>query len=75
MAPSAARIPCRMPPPSKVGPAEHDALTIHSLLPRTISPLVPMSMKRVSFSVQGRPAAVTPATMSPPSQLAGHGMA
>ena len=46
MAPSAARMPHLMPAPSNAGPAEQAQPTIHSALPMTISPLVPMSMKR-----------------------------
>ena len=50
MAPGSAH-PVATPPPSKAGPAEQAHDSRHSLLPSTISPLVPMSMKRVSLSV------------------------
>ena len=49
MAPGEARMPSRTPPPSKAGPAEQAHESSQSLLPSTISPLVPMSMNSVSF--------------------------
>ena len=67
MAPSVARMPCLMPPPSKAGPAEHDVAISHSRLPMTTSPLVPMSMYRVILSVWNTPDPTTPETMSPPT--------
>ena len=67
MAPLEARIPNSMPPPSKAGPAEQAAQANHSRLPTTISALVPISRKRVSFSVRYSPDPITPATMSPPT--------
>ncbi len=44
MAPRVALMPNLMPAPSKAGPAEQETLASQSLFPRTISPLVPMSM-------------------------------
>ena len=67
MAPLVARMPCFTPPPSKAGPAEHEQESSQSRLPRTISPLVPMSMYRVSLSVLKMPEARMPAVMSPPT--------
>ena len=55
MAPGEARMPLRTPPPSKAGPAEQAHESSQSLLPSTISPLVPMSMNSVSFSVAYMP--------------------
>ena len=54
MAPSAARMPHLMPAPSNAGPAEQAQATIQSALPITISPLVPMSMKRKTSLPVGR---------------------
>lgn len=56
MAPSSARMPHWMPPPSKAGPALQAAVISHSLLPSTISPLVPTSMKRVRGASRWKPA-------------------
>jgi len=67
MAPSMALIPNFMPLPSKHGPAEQAQVIIHSLFPRTISPLVPTSMKREVSSFVCILEARTPATMSPPT--------
>ena len=67
MAPGEARMPSRTPPPSKAGPAEQAHESSQSLLPRTISPLVPMSMNSVSLSVAYMPDEMTPAVMSPPT--------
>ena len=50
MAPLPALMPNRMPPPSKAGPAEQEVHVSQSLFPTTISPFVPMSMKRVTSS-------------------------
>ena len=55
MAPGEARMPSRTPPPSKAGPAEQAHESSQSLLPSTISPLVPMSMNSVSLSVSYMP--------------------
>ena len=44
MAPRVALIPNRIPAPSKAGPAEQETLASQSLFPKTISPLVPISM-------------------------------
>ena len=67
IAPFADRIPNLIPPPSKAGPAEQAAHASQSLLPITISALVPMSMKRVISSVRYIPDPITPATISPPT--------
>ena len=67
IAPVVARMPNLMPPPSKAGPAEQEVQTSQSQLPRTISPLVPTSMNRVSSSRWKMPEPKTPATMSPPT--------
>ena len=67
MAPGAARMPWSISPPSKAGPAEQAHEMSQSLVPSTISPLVPTSMKRVSRSVANRPEEMTPAVMSPPT--------
>ena len=60
-------MPKLMPPPSKAGPAEQAAQASQSLLPITISALVPMSMKSVSPRSRYIPEPMTPATMSPPT--------
>ena len=44
IAPSTARIPNLIPPPSNAGPAEQAAHTSQSLLPITISAFVPISI-------------------------------
>jgi len=67
IAPGEARMPSPTPPPSKAGPAEQAHESSQSLSPSTISPLVPMSMKRVSLSVANIPDEITPAVMSPPT--------
>ena len=67
MAPSVARIPQEMSPPSKAGPAEQAQLIKNSLLPKTSSPLVPRSMNRLmagSFQIMDTSA---PAVISPPT--------
>ena len=51
----------------KAGPAEAAQAISQSLLPRTISPLVPISINRLNFSVLSMPQARTPAVMSPPT--------
>ena len=67
MAPSAARMPQRIAPPSKAGPAGAAVETIVSPLLSTISQLVPTSMNsRVRLS-RSMPVASMPATMSPPT--------
>ena len=50
IAPLAARMPNFRPPPSNAGPAEQAAQASQSLLPMTISALVPTSRNRVSSS-------------------------
>ena len=67
MAPSAARMPHRMAPPSNAGPAGAAVERMVSPSLSTISQLVPTSMKsrvRLSRSI---PLASMPATMSPPT--------
>ena len=67
IAPSAARIPHRMAPPSKAGPAGAAVATIRSPSLSTISQLVPTSIiSRVRLS-RSIPVASIPATMSPPT--------
>ena len=67
MAPSVARMPQEMSPPSKAGPAEHAQLIRNSLLPNTSSPLVPRSMNSASSSLFQSMDANAPAVMSPPT--------
>ena len=55
------------PPPLEGGAGRARARDEPVPLPSTISPLVPMSMYRVSFSLMKIPEASTPATMSPPT--------
>ena len=67
IAPSAARMPQRIAPPSKAGPAGAAVDRIRSPSLTTISQLVPTSMKsRVRLS-RSMPVASMPATMSPPT--------
>ena len=67
MAPADALIPQLIPPPSNAGPAEQAQHIIKSLLPNTISPLVPKSINNVFSSLAHIPAANTPAVISPPT--------
>ncbi len=67
MAPSAARIPHRIAPPSNAGPAGAAVAKICSPLPSTISQLVPTSMNNRSRLSRSMPVARMPATMSPPT--------
>ena len=67
MAPSVARIPQEMSPPSKAGPAEQAQLMRNSLLPKTSSPLVPRSMKRLISGLFQIMDTSAPAVMSPPT--------
>ena len=67
MAPSVARIPLEISPPSKAGPAEQAQDMRKSRLPKTISPLVPRSMNRLISSLSQMPEARVPAVMSPPT--------
>ena len=67
MAPSVARMPQEMSPPSKAGPAEQAQLIRNSLLPNTSSPLVPRSMNRAISSLFHSIDANAPAVMSPPT--------
>ena len=67
MAPSAARMPQRIAPPSNAGPAGAAVDRIRSPSLRTISQLVPTSMNsRIRLS-RSMPVASMPATMSPPT--------
>ena len=66
-APSVARMPQEMSPPSKAGPAEQAQDIMKSRLPKTSSPLVPRSMNRLSASLSQMPEASVPAVMSPPT--------
>ena len=67
IAPSVARIPQEMSPPSKAGPAEQAQDIKKSRLPNTISPFVPRSIKRDSSSLFQIMPAKVPAVMSPPT--------
>ena len=67
IAPSVARMPQEMSPPSKAGPAEQAQLIRKSRLPNTISPLVPRSMNRDSSSLFQIMLISVPAVMSPPT--------
>ena len=67
MAPSAARMPQRMAPPSNAGPAGAAVERMRSPSLSTISQLVPTSMNsRIRLS-RSMPVASMPATMSPPT--------
>ncbi len=66
-APSVARIPQEMSPPSKAGPAEQAQDMRKSRLPKTISPLVPRSINRLISSLSQIPEARVPAVISPPT--------
>src|SRR4051794_3411374 len=67
MAPSAARMPQRIAPPSNAGPAGAAVDRMRSPSLRTISQLVPTSMKRRTRLSRSMPVASMPATMSPPT--------
>ena len=67
MAPSVARMPQLMSPPSKAGPAEQAQDMRNSLFPNTSSPLVPRSMKRLISGLFQIMEAKVPAVMSPPT--------
>ncbi len=67
MAPSAARIPQRMAPPSKAGPAGAAVVTMRSPSLSAISQFVPTSMNRRTRLSRSSPLASIPATMSPPT--------
>ena len=60
-------MPNVIPPPSKAGPAEQDALSSHSLFPSTISPFVPISMNNDIPFCSVIPDNATPETISPPT--------
>ena len=66
-APSVARIPQEMSPPSKAGPAEQAQDIMKSRLPNTISPLVPRSMNRENSSLSQMRLVSVPAVISPPT--------
>ncbi len=67
MAPSSARMPQRIAPPSNAGPAGAAVERMRSPSLSTISQLVPTSMNsRVRLS-RSMPEASMPATMSPPT--------
>ena len=67
MAPSAARIPHRIAPPSNAGPAGAAVARIVSPSLSTISQLVPTSMNSRTRLSRSIPVASIPATMSPPT--------
>ena len=70
MAPGAPRIPKRILAPSKAGPAAVEQARRRSRFPRTISPLVPMSMSRVSSSRRSKAAETMHPTVSAPTKPA-----
>ena len=67
IAPSVARIPQLISPPSKAGPAEHAQLIIKSELPNTSSPLVPRSINKENSGLFQIMLTKVPAVMSPPT--------
>ena len=67
MAPSVARMPQAMSPPSNAGPAEHAHVSMKSAFPNTSSPFVPRSMNSVMRSSVQSMLVSTPAVMSPPT--------
>ena len=67
MAPSVARMPQEMSPPSKAGPAEQAQLIWNSLLPKTSSPLVPRSINRLISGLFQIMDTRAPAVISPPT--------
>ena len=67
MAPSAARMPQRIAPPSNAGPAGAAVASRVSPSLSTISQLVPTSTKSRTRLSRSMPVASIPATMSPPT--------
>ncbi len=67
MAPSVARIPHRISPPSNAGPAGAAVATERSEDPHAISPLVPTSTSRRISGSRTNPVATMSATMSAPT--------
>ena len=67
IAPSAARMPQRIAPPSNAGPAGAAVARMVSPSLSTISQLVPTSMNRRVRLSRSMPVASMPATMSPPT--------
>ena len=67
MAPSVARIPQLISPPSKAGPAEHAQLIIKSEFPNTSSPLVPKSINKENSGLFQSILTKAPAVISPPT--------
>ena len=67
IAPSVARIPQLISPPSKAGPAEHAQLIIKSEFPNTNSPFVPKSIKRENSGRFQSILTRAPAVISPPT--------
>ena len=68
MAPSAPRMPQVIFAPSKAGPAAVEQATRRARLPSTSSPLVPMSIIRVSFSRRSQSPLSRQATVSAPTK-------
>ena len=66
-APSVARMPQEISPPSNAGPAEHAHDIMKSRLPKTSSPLVPRSMNSENSSLFQIRLANVPAVISPPT--------
>ena len=73
IAPAAARMPMRMRPASKAGPAAVDAHRIRPALPNTISPFVPRSIKARRPELSDMPVAMMPASRSLPTNPPRHG--
>src|SRR3954469_6137857 len=67
IAPSVARIPYKISPPSKAGPAGAAVATERSALPHAISPLVPTSTSSRVCGPRTKPVATMSATMSAPT--------
>ena len=66
-APSYPGMPYVMAPPSKAGPAGHDAAIMRSRLPTTTSVLVPTSTSIASSSCSSMPIAMRSAVTSEPT--------
>ncbi len=60
-------MPCTTPAPSKAGPAEQAQAMSQVQSPSTISPLVPMSTKRVRSPASHMLELTTPDVMSAPT--------
>ena len=67
IAPSVARIPQLISPPSNAGPAEQAQLIIKSEFPKTSSPLVPRSINSENSGLFQIILTSVPAVISPPT--------